>query len=603
MLIRHQKRSQSLLARILSVYLITMIPIIVLQYYNYTWSAKMVSDELSTSARSNISYLRDSLRSTVDAIVSSEEYLISSAIIPRYMTYYDTMTPSQEYTYIIEIVDRVSNVRYSHPVMERLTLYYPMQNRLFWVDSVRASTNLPLKFEGNLSAEEKNDILLLYKNRNSVLVHDGKSFCILYAKQVNDNEPHLLLKADLKQDALQNMISAFDIYSEQKAFMIHWESGKVVASTDALQSMGDALADSASYHGSEELYQFDFTFEGNSYVAFCADITSLGVTIVQMVNHDLLNAIPNRLQMLLYVMAGLAVLLSVIYFFSMHHMVNRPVRELVNGFGSAGQGKLDVRMNHYGTSEFASLSNGFNAMMGKLNDLISQNYEQKILLQQAQLRQLHSQIEPHFLYNSFFMLRHTIDADEIEKAERICDYLGEYFRFITRQGNEPLPLEDEFAHTMNYISIQEMRFAPHLTMDIQPPPEHLARMRVPPLILQPLIENAIQHGIPKRSACICLHFADEGETLRVHVEDNGQNATDECIAALNRLSAGDGVNGSHALQNIHNRLQLYYGPEYGLRFYRSTLGGLGVEMRLGKRKLMAQKGEEDEDVSQHSDCG
>lgn len=604
-LLKRKKMKHSLLASVLLLYIITLIPIVALQYYNYAWNAETVNEELSNSARSNISYLRDSLRNSVEAIVSSEEYLLSSPAIPRYLTYYPTMQPADQFVFYVDIMDRLANVCYSHPIIEQLALYYPTINRSFWVDyNIDFDHYAPSRQKYAGEVENFDALMELYFGRDSVLVYDQGCFHVIYGKSIiNDSIPHLLLKARLKLDTLQGMIGSFDTYSQQKAFMIHWASGQVVASTDELAMMSDALVNSLAYHNDDELYQLDFAFENQRFSAFCADITSLGVTIVQLVDDELLNAIPNRLLTLLYTMAALAAVLAVVFFLSMHYMVNRPVRDLVQGFESAGQGDLSVQMSDYGSREFLSLSSGFNGMMDRLNELITQNYRQKILLQQAQLRQLHSQIEPHFLYNSFFMLRHTIAADDIDKAEKICDYLGNYFRFITRLEHELLPLEEEFANTMNYIAIQEMRFEPHLTMDIQPPPENLKRLRVPALILQPLIENAIVHGVPKREGRIRLSFHDSENLLCVCVEDNGSIA-DERIEQLNAMPADENsVSGAHALRNIHNRLRLRYGSACGLRFRRSELGGLCVEMYLQKRHSIPNEKEADTDVSEHSDRG
>lgn len=195
MLMKGEKRRHSLLVRVLSLYMLTFIPILLLQYYNYSWSADVVNDELVASARSNISYLRDSFEDSVDAIVSSEEYLITSAVVPRYLTYYATMKPAEKYVYYSEIIDRVANVRYSHPLIDQLALYYPTLDRWFWVNSNRASSNFPLHYSGEMKPEDEEALLELYRNRTSVLVYGDGAFHIIYGKQFNDSDPYLVLKA------------------------------------------------------------------------------------------------------------------------------------------------------------------------------------------------------------------------------------------------------------------------------------------------------------------------------------------------------------------------------------------------------------------------
>ncbi len=536
----------------------------------------MISRELTSSASANVRYLRESFEDTIDSIVMQQEYLISTLDVRRYLTFSTGSTASEIYTMQYNILDHLQKICYTHSIIKLFQLYYPTLD-------VVLSASLDKNFTSVTKVQQIQDresLLYQYANKSSVLSFDGENLYLFYGRQIGSSEPQFITKVTLDTEDIVERLRAYDVYSDQRAFLYHWNSGTVISSNPQLNDLGAALCQSIEPSLNSGVYYFRLEQAGVAYQAFCADIPALKVTFVQLIEDSKLNAIPSRLRFLIVLSVFLCAFVSLVYFFMMRYLVTRPVHALVDCFRHASRGELDISMGEYSTKEFLSLSQGFNDMISKLNHQINVNYQQKLLLQQAQLRQLHSQIEPHFLYNSFFMLRHTIAADEVEKAESICDYLGKYFQFITRLDCEFLPLKDEYNNTMNYIAIQKMRFTPRLTMNIQPLPAGLEALEVPALILQPIIENAIEYGMPKTNACICLSFKRSGDMLVILVDDNGRQLSDEQIEKMNLDTANLAICGSHALENIHNRLVLQYGRQYGLRFYRSGSGGLCVEIRL-----------------------
>ena len=195
------------------------------------------------------------------------------------------------------------------------------------------------------------------------------------------------------------------------------------------------------------------------------------------------------------------------------------------------------------------------------------------------------------------MLRHSLRGGETEYAQRMCSYLGDYFRFITDQSHDTLPLYEELDHAQTYLRIQQMRFGDFLRAEIERPGEELGHLIVPRLILQPIFENAIEHGVPtgRETALVRLRFEEEGELVRIRFEDNGDRLSDKAIEKLScMLDAPQKVEGeSHALVNTHRRLLILYGAPCGLSFSRSELGGLCVAMTI-RRAIKTTQKEEDE---------
>lgn len=582
MIKRMVSRHYSLISLILALEMLILLPILALQYYSYKLSTEIVAEELTASASANVSYLRESFSDKITSIIEQQEYLLTSSYtnVPSYLTYARNLSRGNQYVQEVRILNYVKNICYGNSLLHSFSLYYPTLDRQFTVEHNDSLNDLN-SVVSPISDPEK--IVRQFNERKHILsCEDGELF-LIYGKHIGSGSPQYITKAVLDNKAIGNLLSAYGVYPSQTAYLIDWDN-QFVISSDSRDTLGSELAQWFVPQHSNDVYSMAFSNGGHSFTIFCADVPMLNATFVHLIDNEVLNAIPSRLRMLIILAVGLTFAVSLLYFFTMRFMVSRPVHELIACFNAVGQGDLEKRMKGSLVREFFILSSGYNAMADRVKELIDKNYRQALLLQQAEFRQLCSQIEPHFLYNSFFMLRHAISSEEIESAEKICGYLGEYFRFITHMSVSYLPLREEYSNVMNYVAIQQIRFSSRLKIDISPLPEELEGCIVPILILQPLIENVIEHGVPAQAGLMSLSFQEEGEDFLICVEDDGKTLSDAQLAELNsRIHADGDPQGTHALGNIHLRLQLFYGATYGLLLSRSWLGGLCVTMRLQKR--------------------
>jgi two-component system sensor histidine kinase YesM len=262
--------------------------------------------------------------------------------------------------------------------------------------------------------------------------------------------------------------------------------------------------------------------------------------------------------------------------------MQKPLLELVKSFRKVENGDLQVSIKHNLNNEFGYLYERFNDMVRNLKTLIDQVYNQKILMQRAEMKQLQSQINPHFLYNSFFIIN-TMARIGDENLVTFTKLLGEYFRFVTRNSSDYIPLADEINHARVYTSIQLMRFSKRLQIQFAECPEKYSNLSVPRLILQPIIENAFEHGIEKKksSGIIQISFEVNEKELNIIVEDNGDDMADTRLTDLQRALEFTGDESEvTGIINIHRRIRLVFGEESGLQVLRSCLGGLKVIMKI-----------------------
>ena len=268
-------------------------------------------------------------------------------------------------------------------------------------------------------------------------------------------------------------------------------------------------------------------------------------------------------------------------------MYKRQLQNLIGGFDRLRQGDLSVRAQKPETKDFNYLYDSFNHMAAELEQLVSENYKQEILLQKAELRQLQAQINPHFLYNNFFWLQRVISSGDIEQAEQITQELGTYFRYITRKNSDLVLLSDENEHAMIYTNLQAVRFSGRIQVDLGTLPAEFGGRQVPKLFLQPLIENAFKYALEEQISGGVLqvrHKKQSEKELVVTVEDNGQTLTDERLFDLQHqietLAADNITAGLSGMMNIARRLQLYFQSPDCFSLSRSELGGLCVSIRL-----------------------
>lgn len=279
------------------------------------------------------------------------------------------------------------------------------------------------------------------------------------------------------------------------------------------------------------------------------------------------------------------IVFAVFFFVYVQRTVHKPLSALSKAFSRVESGDLSEHIHHDSEDEFSYIYTRFNGMEDHLTQLIDEVYVQKNLAQKAQLKQLQAQINPHFLYNSFFILSRRIQREDIDGAVDLAQHLGDYFKYLSRDQSDNIPLEDEVNHARSYAAIQGTRFASRLKIEFGNLPQDWAAVQVPRLILQPLLENAFKYGVENISeeALLRVSFTQtQCGDLHITVEDNGEGAADP--ETMQRSIEEPDPHVVSGLGNIHRRLQIYFQGKSGLRIGQSDLGGIRVTILLPGNK-------------------
>jgi two-component system sensor histidine kinase YesM len=321
-----------------------------------------------------------------------------------------------------------------------------------------------------------------------------------------------------------------------------------------------------------------------NYLVFARPSSQLQLTLYKYISENQLIIIRRRYLLLLSLFTSTAGIVILLFSRFTHRLVSQPLNELSRAFKIVENGDLGISIRREYDDEFRDLYEGFNLMVVKLRQLLDNVYKLKILSQRAELKQMQAQINPHFLFNSLFALHNMIDYDEKSNVQRFLQELGNYFRFLTRSSGDFVSLSEEINHAKTYAEIQGRRFRNRIAISFDPPSPCDATTKVPRQIVQPVIENAIEHGLKNtvHGGIIRVVHLIQSDRLRIEVDDNGSELDDVTIEAIRTgLSAGrEGIECT-GLVNIHRRIQICYGPECGVTVSRSELGGLHVALAVG----------------------
>ena len=259
----------------------------------------------------------------------------------------------------------------------------------------------------------------------------------------------------------------------------------------------------------------------------------------------------------------------------------QPISQLNQATEKIAQGDFNARAQADSEDEVAELAVSFNKMAGSMQSLIDKVKEDERKMRKADLRLLQEQIQPHFLYNTLDTIVWLIESNEPDEAVTMVVTLSDFFREILSKGKEFISIKEEEKHISSYLQIQEMRYRDILEYDIQLD-QVIYKYQILKLTLQPVVENALYHGIKYKRAkgCIHIHGEKEGDIIRLTVRDDGVGMDEEELEQLRQQieKPCQETEKGFGLANVNERIHMYFGPEYGMKIQSQKGKGTTVEI-------------------------
>ncbi len=245
----------------------------------------------------------------------------------------------------------------------------------------------------------------------------------------------------------------------------------------------------------------------------------------------------------------------------------RPIKRLGEVTDQVAKGNLSIRSDVKTGAEVGMLSESLNSMIDKINELLEQVKVEQIQLRKAEFELLQSQINPHFLYNTLDAIIWLAEAGEQKKVVNMVGSLSDFFRASLNQGKDIVSLKEELNHVRSYLEIQQVRYQDILQYEINIPRE-LEQCLIPKITIQPLVENALYHGIKNKrgQGKIIISGSKDSEGAVIQVFDNGigikEERLNEIIKGITNKTPTE--NGIYGLYNINERIRLNFGEKYGI---------------------------------------
>jgi len=301
------------------------------------------------------------------------------------------------------------------------------------------------------------------------------------------------------------------------------------------------------------------------------------------------NAKVNSLANFNFLIIGIIVFISLIMTIVFSRIFTKRIHLLLGKMKNVEEGNLNISTVIEGDDEVGILDRQFNSMAYRLKNVINENYIQSLEKREAELNALQLQINPHFLYNTLESISAIAAINNCFDICNICQKLGDMFRYnINSIKNEFVYLSDEIKHIKNYIYIQEIRFEGRFSVSYEIPDE-LMHCRIQKFILQPIVENALSHGLEgiERDGKIVISASTANNVLYISVKDNGVGIPHEKLVKLNNsfsysndINAKERMRRSIGLKNVDSRIKIINGSAYGISIKSTINTGTEVVISL-----------------------
>lgn len=332
--------------------------------------------------------------------------------------------------------------------------------------------------------------------------------------------------------------------------------------------------------------KLQFIYQKSSFTNW----TTVGIFPLQ----DTLQAIKDmNLYLVLFVFVVCMLGITASYFLA--NSISRPISQLASVMRKVEEGNMSIRINGERSDEIGLLGRSFNTMLAQIKRLIHQVEKEQRKKREAELRSLQAHIQPHFLYNTLDTIQWLARKDGAKEATEMVEALSKLFRMGLSKGQELIALEDELDHISSYLKIQKTRYKDKLNYSIAVDDEARG-LTVLKLILQPIVENAIYHGIKERRGPgqLLIKVSLSDGSLMFHIEDDGAGMSEERLHDLQQALATttasqelmhsaeltlNGNRSGYGLRNVQERIQLSFSKHYGISVESKVGNGTVVTIR------------------------
>lgn len=571
---RRNLLSIGLYPKIVLIFMAAIIPILIIGSMIVVNGEATIRREIESSLSSRVHFYVAELTTALEHIVDLKREYVFDRDIQRFSTISPVLTDYERRVEVLAIQRKMQTLKSSSAYIEDVALFMVSEQKVIRPDRITYS----------IRPEDAAVHQLMNRKAAPIVVWNDK---LIQAERFptgtyEDSLPAYWIEITLNQRKIKSMLSQMLTENDGNAILSDMEGTWVLSGDDSNDRFQRRMTEMNQSHP-EESGQSVMTVDDRDYIAAFERSPELGVALTLYMPEEIVLQPLAGYQWWFRILIGTAIVIILLFAYWIYLFLQRPLQRLVRAFRKVSEGSFDVQLKSRNRDEIDYFYEQFNQMVSTIQSLIHDVYEQGIRSQRAELKHLQAQINPHFLYNTYYRLHRMAQDEDTDNIKRYTRLLGDYLKYITRNGQEEATLRMEVEHARTYADILKMRFRDKLTIEWGELPSECEQTRVPRLIVQPIVENAFIHGLEELEERGVLRFsvnADE-RFVSLIIEDNGNLLTDERLEEIERQwqSPSDHMETTGML-NVHRRLGLKFGASSGLRMSRSELGGMRVEIKL-----------------------
>jgi len=555
-------------------FMVGIIPLIILCVYEFTFIIKSTESNIESYTKSNIEIASELIDSNVDTYTKMVSFIADNEEVQDILekdrlrggkSFEDTQelykitralmaTQAKDIPLHIVNVDkksRFSTTDYYSPIYldDRGDFY----KRLATNDGL-VVTQIHRRVEGN---ESKDTVLVI-----------GKAI-------VNKNSKALIgyIIADVYDSYFDNIFSRISV-TEGTNIILMDSNGYII--TDKINKSDTGFRFNNKYLNSleKENGTINLKLKNRAYRGYFTTTKTTKIKVLEIIprNYFFYEALDNM--KFLIVLGVFVILVATVSCLELSKRISKPIVDMTSIMKKVEGGDRSVLVNETGEDEIGELARGFNDMLKEINRLIDEDYKKELLIQQAEFKALKAQVNPHFLYNALGSINWMARLGEKDSVIETTGALAKFFRYNVNNTEDMVYVRQEIEQINNYLTIQKQRYKDRFTIEIVVE-EEILDLKILKLMLQPLVENAIVHGLePKRgSGKLRIEGYEELDLICFNVIDDG-------VGIGNSNSKGEGI----GIDNVDKRIKLYYGREYGVN-HREENGQTIFSIKIPKKEL------------------
>lgn len=558
---------KSLLGRLVLSIMVIWIPFTVLVFGGLVILSSHLTKETINNQTDKAKYYSAIINADIERVMQSMYQMCGNKAIVEFTTHWRGQVDYESYLSYVEAYNTIKEYRNISMYIDDVFLYLPQSGEILSANS----SIIPI-----------DDIFLTMKES---FEKDGVSFFhnndALYYLSQGSNQVMVGIKISLLD--IRYTLRGYDSEGSYDYFFVDSETKELLGRPENLSETGKQVYKRIDWESNESQEQ---VIGRNKYLIYrIGSNANKFLIIVYMNRADAYRTIYT----LYWAWAATSVVLLLMPVFLtivIKRIINRPMEKLSRAMQMVEQEKYNCKLELNESKEFNYVFEQYNRMTEKVRNLIQEVLEKQLQVEQARYKELQMQINPHFLFNSLYMGYHMAKSDDCEAVGDLCMYLGDYFSVLTFASNDFISVDNELKFINTYLKLNQMRFGRKLNFRIAME-EGLGDYTIPPLLLQPLIENSIMHGMEKctHPCMITVEIHENNDELDFTVADDSGVITQDTIDKIRDIICLDKMPETYfGLWNIQNRLLRNGDCRKGLVLEKEDNGIFRVSFSIAKRR-------------------